>query len=215
MNRCKICEAKTRTLIDEKKELKYYRCESCGFVALDDNSVVEAQVEKAHYAKHNNSFECSGYVEMFEKFIDKAVEPYLETSKKILDFGCGHTPVLAELLRRRKLDVDIYDYYFYPKELYKNNQYDLIISTEVFEHLQEPKKILETLTSSLKDNAYLVLMTQFPPEDDAEFLKWWYRRDITHIGFFTPKSFELLAKEFGLRVIKAIDNNIVVFQKIC
>ena len=215
MNKCKICEHETRTLIDKKKELKYYRCESCAFVALDEHSVVDAEVEKKHYAKHNNSFDCNGYVEMFEKFIAKAINPYLKIDMNVLDFGCGHTPVLAELLRRKNLDVDIYDYYFYPKELYKNNQYDLIISTEVFEHLQEPKKILETLVSSLKDNAHLILMTQFPPEDDTEFLKWWYRRDITHIGFFTPKSFELLAEEFGLRLIKTMDNNVVVFQKIC
>jgi 2-polyprenyl-3-methyl-5-hydroxy-6-metoxy-1,4-benzoquinol methylase len=89
----------------------------------------------------------------------------------------------------------------------------LITSTEVFEHLKEPKAVLKTLVNSLNDKGYIILMTQFPPSDDEEFLKWWYRRDITHISFFTPKSFQIMAEELGLKVLKIMDKNIVVFQK--
>ena len=213
MNLCKICLSETMNLWDKKKNIYYHRCMSCGFVFLDEHAIVDRSIEKKHYEKHNNSFECTGYVNMFDEFIFKAISPLLSMLKTALDFGCGHTPVLAELLKRNGLEVDHYDFYFFPNERYKTKKYDLITSTEVFEHLKEPRKVLKTLVNSLNDNGYIVLMTQFPPLDDEEFLKWWYRRDITHISFFTPQSFEIMAEEMGLRVLKIIDNNMVVFQK--
>ena len=213
MHLCKICSSQTERLWDKKKDIMYHRCVSCGFIFLDESAIVDRVLEKKHYEKHNNSFKCIGYVKMFDEFIFKSISPLLSTLKTVLDFGCGHTPVLAELLKRKGLEVDYYDFYFFPNEMYKNKQYDLITSTEVFEHLKEPKEVLKTLVNSLNDNGYIILMTQFPPSDDEEFLKWWYRRDITHISFFTPKSFEIMAEEMGLNILKIIDKNIVVFQK--
>ena len=214
MHLCNICLSKSSKIEDRKKNIFYLRCLSCGFIALDSNALIDRVSEKKHYEKHNNSFECTGYVKMFESFISDAVEPYIKNITTALDFGCGHTPVLAELLRRQKLEVDYYDLYFFPKKNYEHKKYDLITSTEVFEHLREPKDILKTLVCSLNDKGYIILMTQFPSKSDEEFLKWWYRRDVTHISFFTPKSFEIMAKEVGLKVLKLIDKNIVVFQKI-
>lgn len=113
------------------------------------------------------------------------------------------------------MKVDQYDLYFFPEKVYQNKKYDLITSTEVFEHLQKPIEILETLVKHINDNGYIILMTKFPPDDDKTFLDWWYRRDVTHISFFTPKSFEIMAEKVGLKVLKTINENIVVFQKIC
>ncbi|MBU1669067.1 class I SAM-dependent methyltransferase [bacterium] len=201
-------------MTDIKKDLSYYRCGTCGFVYLDDEAIIDAQSEKKHYELHNNSFECRGYVEMFEKFIDVAVTPYVKNAQTALEFGCGSGPVLAELLRQGGMEVDQYDLYFYPEKVYEEKVYDLITSTEVFEHLKEPLKILTMLTQHLVNGGYLILMTKFPPSDDQEFLNWWYRRDVTHIGFFTAKSFEVMANEIGLlKVVTTIDENIVIFQK--
>jgi cyclopropane fatty-acyl-phospholipid synthase-like methyltransferase len=198
---------------DKKRLVDYFRCSSCGFIYLDDSHIVDSQTEKSHYDKHQNSFDSLGYVDMFRSFIVKAIDPYLENIESALEFGCGLGPVLAELLRQKGLDVDKYDLYYFPKKVYENKSYDLITSTEVFEHLKEPIDILKTLVNSLNDSGYIVLMTRFPPSDNREFLDWWYRRDITHISFFTPKSFEIMAKKVGLKVVKTIDSNIVVFQK--
>ncbi len=162
---------------------------------------------------HQNGFDSLGYVKMFEEFIEKSIVPYEENIKSVLEFGCGSGPVLAELLERKGLVVDIYDLYFYPKKVYEGKMYDLITSTEVFEHLKEPLKILKLLVEHTNESGYIVLMTKFPPKEDESFLAWWYRRDPTHISFFTPKSFEIMAKMVGLKVLKIIDKNIVVFQK--
>ncbi|SFV63124.1 Putative methyltransferase associated with DUF414 [hydrothermal vent metagenome] len=214
MSLCKICQNNTRTIRDEKKHLSYYRCLFCGFVYLDDDSVIDSVSEKKHYELHNNSFESLGYVKMFEDFIAEAITCYEHDIKTALDFGCGPGPVLAELLRRKGMEVDQYDLYFSPQKVYEGKKYDLITSTEVFEHLQRPIEILETLVKHTKEGGYIILMTKFPPYNDKEFLDWWYRRDVTHISFFTPKSFEIMAEKVGLKMLKTINDNIVIFQKI-
>lgn len=213
MDFCKICKNKVSLIVDDKKSLIYYRCHSCGFVALDDKYVLDKIEEKCKYDQHNNSLENKGYVKMFEDFIDLAIEPYRKNIQTVLEFGSGPEPVLSKLLEHRGLEVDIYDLYYSPQKIYEGKKYDLITSTEVFEHLQNPLEILELLVKHLHTTAYMVVMTKFPPKDDKEFLAWWYRRDPTHISFFTAESFEFMAKSVGLKVLNTINKNIVVFQK--
>ena len=211
---CKICNNTVSPIEDKKKSLCYYRCSSCGFISLDDAQRVNEIREKKQYDQHNNSLENEGYVAMFEEFIDLSIAPYIKNIQTALDFGSGPTPVFSELLKRRGLEVDIYDLFYAPKKVYETKSYDLITSTEVFEHLSKPLEILELLTKHLNTQGYIVLMTKFPPKDDDAFLKWWYRRDPTHISFFTPKSFEIMAEKVGLKLLKTMNSNIAVFQKI-
>lgn len=213
MHVCKICKEVSTLIQDPKKDLVYYRCTSCGFVSLDDQHIIDSVQEKEQYDLHNNGFESRGYVQMFEDFIKLAIEPYSKNIQTALEFGSGPGPVLSKLLENRGLEVDIYDLYYSPLKVYERKAYDLITSTEVFEHLQKPLEVLELLVEHTKQNGYIVLMTKFPPKDDKEFLAWWYRRDPTHISFFTPQSFEVMAEKVGLKVLQTINQNIVVFQK--
>jgi len=213
MHSCKLCHSSTATLIDTKKSLHYYRCHSCGFIYLDDSLMVDNQREKAQYDQHNNSLENEGYVKMFESFLEEAIVPFEQSIQKVLDFGSGPTPVFSMLLEKRGFEVDIYDLYYAPEKVYEGQSYDLITSTEVFEHLSKPLETLEVLVKHLNPKGYLVLMTKFPPKDDEAFLNWWYRRDPTHISFFTPQSFEVMAAKVGLKVLKTLNDNVVIFQK--
>ena len=50
--------------------------------------------------------------------------------------------------------------------------------------------------------------------DIKEFLNWWYRRDLTHISFYTLKTFEEIGKRFGLEIINTNNVNVIIFKKI-
>ena len=130
-----------------------------------------------------------------------------------MDFGCGPGPVLKVLLNRLGIDVDIYDPYFYPDKVFEGKQYDLITCTEVFEHLKNPLEIITLLESLLKENGILAVMTLFHTTSD-NFCKWWYRRDPTHICFYSPKTFKWLENNFNL-VIDAIDNRSICVLRKC
>jgi hypothetical protein len=76
------------------------------------------------------------------------------------------------------------------------------------EHL----KIL--IRNSLKAQGIIALMTQFHPNDDVSFLQWYYKLDETHIGFFSPKTFEYIAQKLGLKILFIDGKDTVVFQKL-
>ena len=171
---------------------------------MDEKKIVLPEKEKQEYLHHNNTPENEGYVAMFKDFIEKCIDPYQDKIKAALDFGCGPGPVLAGLLKEKGFEVDIYDKYFAPEKIFENKKYDLITSTEVLEHLADPLETLKTLKNHLNKNGILAIMTLFHPNNEEGFKKWWYRRDSTHISFYRPKTFEILAKMLemkGMRVM--------------
>ncbi|MBU0573063.1 MAG: class I SAM-dependent methyltransferase [Candidatus Margulisbacteria bacterium] len=191
---CKVCSTGTRAVAD------YHWCDSCDFISLDESKIVSAEREKKEYSFHQNSLENEGYVNMFRDFIDRAIRPCKPQITTALDFGSGPGPVLAELLRREGFETDIYDKYFSPDKVYFNKKYDLITATEVFEHLRDPLATMKLLKDHLNEGGVLAIMTLFHPNDEEEFLKWWYIRDATHIAFYMPRTLERMALECGMRV---------------
>lgn len=207
--KCKICNNnKVEEIIIDKK--KYYKCQYCEFIFIDSSHLLKAEDEVAQYNLHNNSIENTGYTNMFEDFISKAITPFIKEGKA-LDFGSGPGPVLSELLSRKGFQVSIYDPFYAPN--LPEEKFDLISSTEVFEHFIDPLKNIELILSLLKEDAYLAIMTNFHPNNNEIFKNWWYRRDPTHISFFTKKTFEYLAKKYNLKYIFSNDKNISTFKK--
>ncbi len=169
--------------------------------------------EYKHYAKHNNSIENEGYVAMFQDFLDKTVLKDKTGTKSVLEFGSGPGPVLSELLKREGFEVDIYDKFFSPKKVYKDKLYDYVTSTEVIEHISDPVFIMNFFNTHLKVGGYLALMTQFHNNKVEDFLSWWYCRDLSHISFFMPQTFEVLAARCGFEVVYSDDIKVILLRK--
>ena len=110
--------------------------------------------------------------------------------------------------------IDIYDKFFFKDESYKQNRYDIIISTEVFEHLENPLNEIESLLSILDRDGLLIIMTNFHDSNIEKFKKWWYVRDLTHVVFYTLETFEYLAKQFKLEIIKCDNKKNIILRKL-
>jgi SAM-dependent methyltransferase len=208
-HKCKICLSPTHKDKDKKGRL-YHFCGSCGFISLDPLFYLSESEEKERYELHNNSSDNKGYVQWLRNFLEIAVLPNLKGSDKILDFGSGPQPVMKELLEGEGFHVDIYDKYFHSESL--SGTYDMIISTEVFEHLKDPLSVFLQLKERLNPRGFLVLKTSFRPESDSDFLRWWYKEDSTHIGFFSRKTFAYISEYSELNVYYTDDDSIVIFR---
>ncbi|RAK04979.1 methyltransferase family protein [Halanaerobium saccharolyticum] len=208
---CIICGSSDLELLDIQN--KYYHCQDCEVIFLDPAERVAQAEEKERYEGHDNNHQNEGYVKMFEDFIEELVEPNinLENINDVLEFGCGPGPVLADLLEAKELEVDRYDPYFFPEKVFVDKKYDLITSTEVFEHFSDPIKEMKLLTSHLKENAYLAVMTSFHPGPE-EFEDWWYKWDSTHIVFYNQKTFSKIASDFGLEIIYTDQKKYILFK---
>ena len=208
--KCKICDNVINTIMDDSLGKVYGVCPRCQLITLEKKYFVDKIREKAQYENHNNSFESKGYVKMFEDFLDYFWDDLNKNSASTLDFGSGPGPVLAQILQNRGLHVDIYDKFYQPDYVYENKKYDFITSTEVFEHLANPLETLSLLKKHLKKGGIIAIMTLFHNNNSKDFLNWWYRRDPTHITFYTPKTFEMMALTCGLNILKCDDKRIII-----
>lgn len=211
---CRICGGIVEEIHDIQFSNKYYYCRTCEYIGVDKKDVVTKEKEKAQYDYHENTIEQEGYVEFFKKFINNAVIPFL-IGDVGLDFGSGPEPVLAQvMLRDYNRHIDFYDLYYQPEKIYENKIYDYIISTEVMEHLQDPMKIIRILYKHLKVGGTLSIMTLFHENNTEQFLKWWYRRDVTHISFFTPQTFKVISKKTGFEIIYTDNKRYITLKKV-
>lgn len=209
---CRICQGPTHVFFDEYMQCETYHCPACEFIFKDTQAVVSEEKELKVYQQHNNTEENLGYVAMFRDFIDKTITPHREKIRTALDFGSGPNPVLARMLTREGFETDHYDKFFAPEKVYEGKSYDLITSTEVIEHISDIQGVMRLFCEHLNPGGYLALMTQFHDNSPERYLKWWYRRDPTHIVFYRPRTFEVLAKQHGLTLRYHDDKKLILLQ---
>jgi 2-polyprenyl-3-methyl-5-hydroxy-6-metoxy-1,4-benzoquinol methylase len=179
---------------------------------VDEQFILSPEEERKRYIHHNNSITNEGYVRMFEDFLSDAIEKEFKTTEKILDFGCGPNPVFAEIMRKKGKTVDFYDPYYYPNADIFLEKYSLITSTEVFEHIQYPMETLRKLYHIMNDGSVLAIMTKFHSGTE-NFEKWWYRRDVTHISFYSSKTVEKIVELTDFELIRTDDCSFFVLGK--
>ncbi|MDD2451187.1 class I SAM-dependent methyltransferase [Sulfurovum sp.] len=209
---CLICNHDTKKFIDEKSAIAYYYCPHCQCISKSQVHFKPILEQKARYDLHENDPEDEGYRAYFRRFLD-FVLPLVGTPKSALDFGCGRSSLLAEMLKEEGIGSDYYDPVYHPDNLNDSKKYELIVSTEVFEHLHDPKAVFAQLLEMLEVGGYLALQTQFHPNDIEAFKRWYYHLDPTHIVFFTPHTFSVMCVMYGCTLIADNGKNMVVIRK--
>jgi hypothetical protein len=207
-----ICGAKTQRVDDPQLTLSYDVCDSCGFIYKQPIYHVALEQEKARYLEHHNDENNIAYRTYLDQFIKSHIHP-LKDIKTILDFGSGPTPLLAQLLSVEGYEVTDFDPFFHNDLDYLKKTYDLIILTEVLEHIFDPLSTLERLILQLNTNGKLLIMTQFRDMSIDDFLEWWYRRDITHVSFFNTDTFHYIKNYLKLEIIENNHKDVILFTK--
>lgn len=197
--------------MDEKTNIIYYHCEGCEYIFKSTEYYQDLTTQKERYNLHENNENDEGYRAYFQRFLD-FVLPQIDRPQSALDFGCGVTSLLSKMLAEEGIVCDYYDPIYHPDNFNDNKKYDLIVSTEVFEHLHHPKEVFESLLKRLEKGGYLALQTQFHPNKGEIFKKWYYHQDPTHIVFFTAKTFQVLCKMNGCTLISDNGKNMVLIR---
>lgn len=212
MAKCMICQSNVQEVVDHQLDTTFFHCPVCEFVYQEPASHVNKEKEKEQYDFHENSFENEGYVNYLRTFLKTHVLPLNKTGIA-LDFGSGPGPVLYELMKEYFDQVYHYDPFYHPSEDFKKHTYDVVTSTEVVEHFTDPIKEFTRLKELLKDDGYLVVMTNFRTMDMDQFLHWWYRRDTTHISFYHVKTFEKIADKIGFKIVSQNEKNVIILKR--
>lgn len=194
----------------------YHLCPCCGLIFVPEAHFIPREEEVKRYLEHENSLDNAGYVAMFQKKID-LLAGACPGARSVLDYGCGYEPVLQALLERQGYRADVYDENFFPAAP-PRPAYDLVISTETFEHFKTPAREIEKILSLAFPSGFLAVMTRFYPASAdgpslADFDRWYYKRDPTHIVFYSEKTFSWIAGHFDLRIVYNNREDFIVLQK--
>lgn len=210
--KCHICSKEALSFEDPRTNILYYHCKTCEYIFKSPKYYQDLTVQQKRYDLHQNDKNDTGYRDYYQRFLN-FVLPFVGHTKNALDFGCGATSLLSEMISKNNIECDHYDPIYHPAAWDENKKYDLIVSTEVFEHLHHPKLVFEVLLNRLNDNGILAIQTQFHTNKTEDFLRWYYQHDTTHVVFFTVKTFKVLCEQFGCEFLGNNGKNVVVIRK--
>ncbi|SCA63541.1 hypothetical protein SCG7109_AR_00110 [Chlamydiales bacterium SCGC AG-110-M15] len=164
----------------------------------------------------NNAFKYQYYVYQYAAELVRKHE-----FKSVIDLGCGVPSKLAHFISPLCSDISIVDqatqepfnkkhypaFAFYPADLEKDNleidrRFDLVICSDVIEHLLDPSKLLLTIKRLMKSDGIAVISTperDFERGEDClsspkpEHVREWNSLEfinfLEHSGFNVPKHF--------------------------
>ena len=193
--------------------MHYYHCKSCEYIFKSPEYFCDLQAQKERYDLHKNNEDDAGYIAYFQRFINFVLS-HVSNVHTAFDFGCGCTSLLAQLLKKEGIICDYYDPLYHPHMPDKTKKYDLVVSTEVFEHLHQPKEVFEQLLKRLNSGGYLAVQTEFHSNEQRSFQAWWYPHDATHVVFFRAETFRVLCKMYGCSYVADNAKNMVIIRKL-
>jgi len=177
-------------------------------IVKDPSIHPDAAAERRRHEMHSPVAD-EGFLRILEGFLAENVDPYVKPGTA-LDYGCGRTGALLGLLEKRGYEAVGYDPLFFPDPAPLLRRYGLVTATEVVEHFRDPFAEWEKMASLPAPGGVLAVSTRMVP---ADFERWWYRRDETHLCFYTPVALALLGRRFGLSVLATDARAAIVFRR--
>lgn len=183
----------------------YFHCQHCDLIFMDPAQRLNLIEERQRYDLHSDQGGAGHraflmpLVKMIQEYYKKTPTPPNEVST--LDYGCGTVPALSEILAAEGMKTYFYDIFYHPNVEEFRRTYNLITSTEVWEHLYNPQEVIEKQLRLLKSHGLLAVMTS-THRGAGTFADWHYRRDPTHVSFFSEKTMNYLEKRYGLQLLK-------------
>ncbi len=195
---CPLClvTKNQESLVVEQRQ--YWACAQCSLVWLDKNAHLEIAAEKSRYLEHQNDIENPVYLNYLDR-LASAIRPLVRPSGKGLDFGCGPTEGMKALLTPQGFVVDSYDPIFFPAHELLKNRYDFVLCSEAAEHFFSPRLEFERLASLLSSGGWLGVSSQLL-RSRAAFPQWSYRRDPTHVCFYSEATVAWIATHLGWEI---------------
>ena len=209
-NICPLCLSAKTIFFSEDKSRSYFQCNTCSLIFVPVSLLLTAQEEKVRYDLHQNFPSDPNY----RKFLGRIFNPMqklIAPGSKGLDFGSGPGPTLSLMFEEVGHTMSIYDHFYANEPSIFTKQYDFITASEVVEHLFNPKEELDRLWNCLKPAGCMGIMTKLALDSKA-FASWHYKRDLTHVCFFSKSTFGWLAEKWQARLTFA-DKDVIIFKK--
>jgi len=207
---CPLCGSSGAATFHEDRFRPYLVCAVCALVYVPARWHVSAEEARKRYDKHQNNPADAGYRQFLSRLVDVMV-PQLSLGARGLDFGSGPGPAMSILFMERGFVVKNYDPFYAHDGRLLDATYDFVACSETVEHFTEPKKDWDILVRRVRPGGLLGVMTE-RRENVADFSRWRYINDKTHVGFYAKHTMEWLAAQYNLRA-EFVLPSVVLFRR--
>lgn len=207
---CRLCfSSSPGNFVSGGDNREHFICQRCSLINTVETHFMSPEKERARYILHRNSPEDKLYRAFLAQAIDPAMK-FIAEGERGLDYGCGTSPVLSEMLAEKGLRCAYYDPFFFPA--CPPGPFGYVFATETAEHFFNPAKELERMNGLLKTGGILVIMTE-RWEDLDKFQAWHYAKDPTHVCFYHAATFDFISERFSFEKIFDDGKRVVIFRK--
>lgn len=168
---------------------------------------MNSQAEFDRYRLHENDFLDQGYQQFVLPLVEIICRKEVPTARG-LDFGSGPDSAAGYLLRQKGYKIEKFDPFFHPDPKALEQKYDFLVACEVVEHFNAPAESFEKMRELLNPKGSMYLMTSLRQES-SDFKNWYYRRDPTHISFYSSKTFQWIQKRFEFQMLNLQGKNLI------
>ena len=203
---CKVCDSRVRPFgtgrVLGRHDVRYYRCETCGFVQTEPpywlgeaygTALIAADVGAAQ-----RNIELAALTQA-------VIQQFFRADGRFLDYGGGYG-LFVRLMRDRGFDFRWHDRYA-PNLLSRGFEaapetkgFELVTAFEVLEHLVDP---VPEVAEMLRRGDSVLCTTRILPATSPKPGEWWYYAlsGGQHVSLFTLDALHRLAARFGRRLI--------------
>lgn len=187
---------------------RYYHCPRCDLVWLDPEMRLDRDAERAYYSTHHNDTWNPTYLDYLSRLADPTLEGMSSESKGV-DYGCGPTEGMKVLLEPKGFRINSFDPIFFPKYETLRSVYDFLLCSEAVEHFRNPGVEFARWKSLVREGGRIGVSSRLRV-DDATFADWYYRKDPTHVVFYSSRTVDWIAARFGWRLLR-LDSPLWIF----
>lgn len=195
MKECLLCRS-AYVSVFANLDRRYWRCRDCRLTFVEPSQRPGRDEERDEYLLHENSVDDPGYRAFLNQVLDPLIARIGRYHRTALDYGSGPGPAMQAMLREAGIETAVYDPFFAPNTAVLERTYDVITCTEAAEHFHDPMREFERLAGMLAPRGILAVMTSLL-EAATDFASWHYRRDRTHVCFYSDATMQFLADHFG------------------
>jgi len=220
--KCPLC-SNNKVILQDKK-LSVFYCNSCNHrFTLLEKKEQEKYTPKYFSDTHKNWFGYPNY-RLFSYVLRKLPRRKI----KLLDVGCGNGSFLKYVLGKKN-NIELHgidlvennypDINFIKADISKvsiNEKFDVIVSFQTIEHIDNPHRFIKILKNMLKDNGIIFIDTinsgslmNIMSEHIKKLWRVPYERvyDHHHLNHFSKQSLRKLMKTEKFEVIEQISHN--------
>lgn len=237
--KCIVCGYETRHAL-EKDGFPVRQCPRCDFLFVAPRPPESVIID--HYARQYRGATATWYPKAGSRkwrgFWQSLRFIRYARGRRVLDLGCGGGFMVAALGRfaREAVGVDISEnsiayarrafpaHRFHAEPLAtfreRGEQFDFVFSSEVIEHVRDPRDYMETLRQCVRPGGYAYVSAPDAghPAVPADLAKWSDICPPEHLNWFNYRNLVWLCAQFGFvphrRLPSATPSHSVFFQKV-